>query len=641
MQEKHSLLKRQIKKYFGESFSMPSQWQGFINAVGDAYIQSDTDREMLERSLDLSSQELLKSNADLRQTLSLLHATIESTTDGILVVDLRGKIVSFNKKFLDMWHIPHSIVATMDDSIALDFVLAQIKNPEGFLQKVKELYAQSDAESYDVLTFLDGRVFERYSKPQQINGKCVGRVWSFRDITKRRKSEEQITKMAYFDVLTQLPNRYLLKDRLDQAIVYAAKYNKLLAVIYLDLDNFKRINDTFGHSVGDKLLQAISGRLEKHIRNVDTISRPGTDLPEPTIARLGGDEFTILLREIKELQDASRVAQRIIDLFTDPFVIENRELYVSTSIGISLYPNDGEDVDTLLKNADAAMYHAKEKGKNNFQFFTEALNVEVLERFTLENSLRKAKENNELQLYYQPQFDIHKREIIGVESLLRWMHPERGMLFPDTFIPIAQDSGLIVSIGEWVLRTACKQNKAWQIAGYKPIYVTVNISSTQFEQNDFARSVALALSESDLNPQYLEIELTESILMKPIETTSRTLKELKALGVKLAIDDFGTGYSSLGYLKRLPIDTLKIDRSFVRDIMHDPDDRAIVQAIIALARALNLKIIAEGVETDEQLTYLREQGSDGIQGFLLSYPLPTDSLTCLLKEEHQPMNSTL
>jgi len=325
----------------------------------------------------------------------------------------------------------------------------------------------------------------------------------------------------------------------------------------------------------------------------------------------------------------------MLDLFSQPFCIENRAIFISTSIGIALYPGDGRDVDTLLKNADTAMYHAKEKGRNHYQFFSEHMNTEAVERFSLESSLRTSIDKGDFQLYYQPQYDSATGKMIGVESLIRWIHPEKGMLLPDIFIPIAEKSGLIMPIGNWVLKTACAQNKEWQRAGFPPLYVTVNISGVQFKQKNFAESVAQTLLDTDLEPRYLELELTETILMEPTELTFKMLHELKATGVRLAIDDFGTGYSSLGYLKRLPIDTLKIDRSFVRDIISNADDRAIIRSIISLARTLNLNVIAEGVETHEQLLYLQEQGSDGIQGFLLSEPISSSSFLELLKKEYQ------
>jgi diguanylate cyclase (GGDEF)-like protein/PAS domain S-box-containing protein len=634
MENIHSLLKRQLKKHADESFPIPGKLQEIFTAINNAYIQSDIDRNMLERSLDLSSQELLIANAELKKSLSIINSIIESTTDGILVVDLTGKIIRFNKKFIDMWNIPPHIVNSRDDSAALGFVLDQLRDSGGFIKKVRELYVQKDMESYDLLQFKDGRIFERYSRPQRIDGECVGRVWSFRDVTKEKKAEEQIAQMAYFDVLTNLPNRYLFKDRLNQAISYAEKYKKLFAIIYIDLDDFKRINDTFGHNFGDKLLQLVSDSLERNIRSIDTLSRVEENNLEATIARLGGDEFTILLREIKETQDARRVAQRIVDLFSHPFHIEDRVIFTSPSIGIALYPNDGQDVDTLLKNADTAMYHAKERGRNNYQFFSEHMNIEALERFSLESSLRSAIDKEDFQLYYQPQYEMSTGKIIGVEALIRWMHPGKGMLLPDAFIPIAEESGLIMPIGSWVLKKACEQNKAWQLAGFPPIYVTVNISGAQFRQRNFVESIAQTLIETDLEPHCLELELTENILMEPSKITIAALNELKATGVRIAIDDFGKGYSSLGYLKSLPIDTLKIDRSFVQDMMSNSDDRAIIKAVISLARALNLKVIAEGVQTREQLSYLQEQGSDGIQGFLLSEPVTTNSIIKLLKKKY-------
>jgi len=474
--------------------------------------------------------------------------------------------------------------------------------------------------------------FELRATPIIKDDKIVAVQAILRNITERKQSEEKIIYMAYYDTLTNLPNRYLLKDRLKQALASAKKYERLVAILFLDLDNFKRINDTLGHEIGDQLLQSVADRLVRFMRKSDTIARLSGNELEKTVARLGGDEFTVLLTEVRYIQDAAKVAQRIIDLFSQPFKIKDHDIYISSSIGISVYPYNADDVDTLLKNADMAMYHAKDQGRNNFQFYTESMNIATHERFALENKLRKALDLSEFQLYYQPQLNTRSRKIFGVEALIRWIHPDKGLLSPNAFIPLAEETGLILPIGEWILLTACAQNKAWQIAGFEPIHVTVNISGTQFRQNNFVETVTKALNDAVLDPRYLELELTESIFMETTETTITTLKELKALGVRVSIDDFGIGYSSLSYLKRFPIDTLKIDRSFVRDIPTDPNDKAIINAIIAMAHSLNLRVVAEGVETIHQMSFLHKQEIDGMQGYLFSSPLPTDSLTQLLKE---------
>jgi diguanylate cyclase (GGDEF)-like protein/PAS domain S-box-containing protein len=468
-------------------------------------------------------------------------------------------------------------------------------------------------------------ILDKSGKPFRIEGAIY-------DATERKQAQQQIIHMAYHDSLTNLPNRYLLKDRLRQALAAAKNYNRLVATLFLDLDNFKHINDTLGHDAGDELLKNVAERIVKYTRKSDTFARLGKNESGTTVARLGGDEFTILLTEIKNIQDAAKVAQRILNLFSKPFGIKGQDLFVTTSIGISLYPHDGDNADTLLKNADTAMYHAKEQGRNNFQFYTESMKIVALERFALENDLRKALDRNEFQLYYQPQIDIQSGKVIGVETLIRWLHPKKGLLMPLTFMPLAEETNLIVPIGKWVLYSACAQNKAWQEANFPPMYVTVNISGTQFRQKNFAETVARALTDTGLDPQYLELELKESILMGKPEVTTTTLSELKAMGIRLSIDDFGTGYSSLSYLKRFSMDTLKIHRSFVKNLLTNHYDKAIISAIIAIARSLNVKIIAAGVETVQQLSILREQGSDCIQGFLFSQPLPNDALTQLLKE---------
>ncbi|CCO07442.1 EAL domain-containing protein [Desulforamulus hydrothermalis] len=438
------------------------------------------------------------------------------------------------------------------------------------------------------------------------------------ELAERRRMEEILLHMAYHDALTDLPNRSLFNDRLAVAIAQAARHKKMLAVIFLDLDYFKVVNDTLGHDMGDLLLKGIAHRLTSLLRQGDTI------------ARIGGDEFTILLNDINRPADASRVAQKIIDNLQEPWVIGNHEFHITTSIGIAIYPTDGRDVETLVKNADAAMYHAKEAGRNNFQFYTPAMNDKSLQRLELENNLRRALERDEFVVYYQPQVEIATGKIIGAEALVRWQHPHLGMIPPGQFIPVAEDTGLIIAIGEKVLRMACTQNKAWQDGGLPPIRVAVNLSPRQFLQQNFVDKVAQILKDTGMSPRWLELEITESLAMKDVELTEKTLLELRRMGITIAIDDFGTGYSSLSYLKRLPIDTIKIDRSFVWDLSTDPDDTSIVSTIIILAHNLKMKVVAEGVETQEQLNILRQQHCDGLQGYLFSGPLPPDELARLL-----------
>ncbi len=433
-------------------------------------------------------------------------------------------------------------------------------------------------------------------------------------------AKERVAFLASFDPLTHLPNRVLLHDRLEQAMLAAAKDNSLVAVLYLDIDNFKQINDSLGHEVGDRLLVAAVERLWQCI--------PATD----TICRLSGDEFVILLSGIRDSAAAASVAHAIRDAFDEPLTVDNHSLNTSFSIGISLFPVDGRDFDTLLKHADTAVRNAKEGGRNTYRFFTRRMNADILEQMRLTGRLLPALRNGEFLLHYQPQVHIGSGCIIGVEALVRWQHPEDGLVPPARFIPLAEQSGHIVQIGEWVLHEACRQAQAWQAAGLGAVVVAVNLSAIQFQRSHVADLVAAALARSGLAPQYLELELTESILLQDVAATMRTLHQLKALGIKLSIDDFGTGYSSLSYLKQLAVDKLKIDQSFIRDMLVDADGASIVKAILQLGHSLQLDVIAEGVETPEQLAFLREAGCDEVQGYLFSRPLPADQLARLLDQ---------
>lgn len=452
---------------------------------------------------------------------------------------------------------------------------------------------------------------------------------SIRYAIERKKAEDKILFLAYYDSLTSLPNRILFKDRLYQSLVMAKRHQRLLAILFLDLDNFKRINDTLGHHAGDELLKQVADRLSNYIRKSDSISRYSTDEFSAVVARLGGDEFTILLTEIAQVHDTIKVAQRILDAIAQPFDIEGQEVFITTSIGIAIYPIDGEDVDSLLKNCDTAMYHAKNEGRNNYKFYEQSLNKTALDILALENNLRKALDKHEFRVYYQPRIDIRTRNVVGFEALIRWQHSQKGIIPPSEFIPIAEETGLIIPIGEWVLNEACKQNKTWQAAGFAPVFISVNLSGKQFKQQNLIKVIDHAMSDVRLDPKYLELEITESII-QDTKSTADILRELRNLGLKIAVDDFGTGYSSLSYLRRFPLDTLKIDRSFVKDIAKDPDSEAIVKAIIAMAHCLKLKVIAEGVETEEQLKFLSDEGCDEFQGYLISPPLPADEVVRFL-----------
>ncbi len=446
----------------------------------------------------------------------------------------------------------------------------------------------------------------------------------FSDSSAREAIGVRLLHLSQHDALTNLPNRTLLHDRLTQALTMAERYQQRVALMAIDLDRFKTVNDSLGHSVGDKLLQKAAERLTECLRRIDTVSRQG------------GDEFVILLQPgLEGVDTVAHVAEKILATVSAPYTIDNQELNVTASVGISVYPDDGRDIDSLLKNADAAMYHAKESGRNNFQFFTRDMNAMAFERLTLENSLRQALKREEFLLHYQPQVDLRTGEIIGCEALIRWKHPELGMISPAKFIPVAEDSGLIVPIGEWVMRTACEQNSAWQKAGLPVIPVAVNLSATQFRQKNLPETVAQALHDTGLAPRYLELELTESVIMRGAEETISLLNLLKGTGTQLSIDDFGTGYSSLSYLKRFPIDKLKVDQSFIRDITTDPDDAAIASAIISMAKSLKLKVIAEGVETIEQLEFLRSQQCDEIQGYYFCKPMAAEEIGKLLREKRR------
>ncbi|MEW6117028.1 MAG: EAL domain-containing protein [Nitrospirota bacterium] len=550
----------------------------------------------------------------LQRSEKRFRSIFDNVAVGIVIADTERRIVDCNPMFHKMLGYAkeeligrHAAVVTHPDDEpenALLFKRTLEERRGGF--RMQKRYLRKDGSTIwgDLIVSF---VYDERGRPDFI-------VAMISDITEHIRMEETIRHQAYHDALTGLPNRMLFTDLLISALNQAHRNKKILAVMFLDLDRFKVINDTMGHTFGDKLLQAVAEMLRRCVRESDIV------------ARIGGDEFTILLPSISHAEDAAKIAQKIMEQFKKPFAVNDHELHVTMSIGISLYPNDGEHMETLLKNADIALYHIKEFGRNNYAFYDSAMNVRTLERMILENSLRQTLQRGELVVYYQPQIDIRTRQIICTEALVRWRHPELGLLNPMQFLPLAEETGFIVSLDEWVLRTACEQNKRLQEAGHPSLCVTVNLSARQFQQSNLVEMVEHALHDTGLEPRYLLLEVTESTAMKNMDITFSNLTRLARMGVKCSIDDFGTGYSSLSYLKRLPLQSLKIDKSFIRDIASSPDDKAIITAIVAMAHSMKMNVIAEGVETEEQLAFLQSVDCDEMQGFLISEPLPVEEL---------------
>jgi diguanylate cyclase (GGDEF)-like protein/PAS domain S-box-containing protein len=565
--------------------------------IGAAAIARDvTDRKLAEERL------LFKT--------ALLEAQSETTIEGILVVDESDHIVLTNKQFGNHFEVPEELLIEADDRRVLKYVTNKVENSGAFLERIKYLNSHPDEKSRDEFRLKNGKTFDRYSAPLvDPNGRRRGRIWYFRDITDRKLAEERIQFLAYFDALTGLPNRSLMKDRLLKALAGARRRGDKVALLSLDLDRFKLVNDSLGHGIGDLLLKDVAERLKGCTREQDTV------------AKVNGDEFVIVLSGVKDEAEVAVAAARITEAVAGRFAVQGHSLSTSCSVGISMFPQHSDDCDTLIRYADQAMYRAKENGRNRFQFFNEDMNVQVMERLGLENDLRLALERREFFLVYQPQMGMISGDVTGVEALIRWQHPTLGLVPPTEFIAIAENCGLILPIGEWVLRTACAQAHKWHSDGLQAFPVAVNVSAVQFRQEGFCQLIRRVLHETGLPPQFLELELTETLLLSNADVMFSVLQELKDMGVRLAIDDFGTGYSSLSYLKQFRVNKLKIDRSFIRDIAVDSDDAAITTAIISLAKSLNLKVIAEGVENEAQMSFLRKHHCDEIQGYYFSKPV--------------------
>jgi diguanylate cyclase (GGDEF)-like protein/PAS domain S-box-containing protein len=560
---------------------------------------------------DISTQK--RAEEALFREKELLSVTLQSIGDAVITTDVEGKVTYMNTlaEALTGWVNANALGKPLPEILVLADGATKVRAPDPIMMALATNSASGLALN-TVLVRADGAeipIEDSASPIHDRSGNVVGGVLVFRDISATQAMAVKMTHLAQHDLLTHLPNRLLLKDRVSQALGHAARRGKRAALLFLDLDRFKHINDSLGHAIGDKLLQHVAQRLLGCVRVTDTVCRQG------------GDEFVVLLSEIEHLQQASLVADKLLRSIALPYVIDGHELHISLSMGISIYPDDAQDPEALARNADTAMYHAKEQGRANYQFFTAELNERTRERASLESSLRQGLGRNEFILHYQPKISISTGQVVGAEALLRWQHPHRGLILPDQFIGVAEDAGMIVRLGQWVMNAVCEQIATWRSRGFQTLPIAINISGAQIRDKNFFADLSHACSDHAVSGKLLELELTESVLMQDREATAELLNAVKRMGLRLSIDDFGTGYSSLSYLKRFPIDALKIDRSFVRDISTDVDDAAIVSAIISMAKSLKQMVIAEGVETQAQLEFLREQRCDQMQGYLFSRPV--------------------
>ena len=614
------------KKESARSLRQRAEEKLRASASAEKTALSVADSQRLLHDLRVHQLELEMQNEELRRIEQELEAARARYFDlydlapvGYLTLSEHSAIQEAN---LTVAKLLHTTVVALAKKPLTRFILPEDQNI--FYHHRRQLFATGQAQTCELrLRRANGDVFWAQlcatAAAETTGGPLLGRV-TLTDISERKQAERELEQLAHYDALTGLPNRLLFTDRLQQAVAHAARHKRMVGVALLDLDQFKKVNDSLGHATGDALLRQASERLRAVLR------------PNDTVARLGGDEFTLVFADMAQVDDATLVLQRIRQSFEAPFRVNNHDLFITASIGVALFPSDDRDIEALLRNADVAMYRAKESGRNTWQFYAADMTVKAQENLAIEHALRGAVERGELALHYQPQLSLATGRIIGVEALARWRHPQLGEIDPDRFIPIAEESGLIVPLGEWALRTACAQAVRWHDAGCAPLRMAVNLSSRQLREENFPETVERILHETRCPAAMLEFELTEGMLLKQTESSVSALDKLNKMGVRFAIDDFGTGYSNLAYLRRFPLGALKIDQSFVRDIATDSDAAAIVRAIITMARELGMPVVAEGVETREQMEFLHTHGCDAVQGYYLSHPQPAEAIVELLKD---------
>ncbi|GAB2989483.1 sensor domain-containing protein [Psychrosphaera aestuarii] len=629
----HRLLKRQIKKYLAEHGEDESLGP-FLAAVNEAYEQNERELSLIDRSLELTSTELSTRNETLRKevdkqlvvqnelkhSLAALNATFDATGEAILAISEKGSVTKFNQMAAQLVNID-ILTSPKISLLKLKKVIQQFEDRTRLAHKFRQIKNNPMTELYGQIKLIDGRFFEYHTSPQVENNEVLGRVWCFRDISELKRNEAMVQHQAFHDALTGLPNRALLDDRLSHGITYCNRFDTQLSVLFIDLDDFKKVNDNAGHQAGDAVLKEVTQRIKTCIRDVDTL------------ARLGGDEFVVLLENLQESSISTVISHRIIDALVKPFLIEDSEFYISSSIGISMYPKDGMDTDELLRKADMAMYHAKAMGKNNHQYFDSELERSSIQQLQVENHLRDAISNQEFQLYYQPKVDLKNNKVIAVEALLRWKR-EGANSRPDIFIPVAEQTGLINDIGLWVLEEACRDIRNWIDKGLTVLPVAINVSPVEFRNKKLVAQFKSIISKFAIPPSAIEIEITESLFLDNIAFAKDILQALRDFGITVAVDDFGTGYSSLQYLHQLPIDILKIDKSFILELSDQPHNAAIADSIINLAHNLNLKVVAEGIENQASLSFLKHRGCDIGQGFFLYKPMPGLEFQALLERHN-------